>query len=59
MQGCRTVLGFGGLRNPRKILEPRSGENAFLGLLGWSGDMLPRKILKIEPLRLAKNAFPT
>ena len=29
-----------------------------LGPFKGSGDMLPRKNLKMEPLRLAKNAFP-
>ena len=40
---------FGASRYPRKhFLEPSRG----------SGGMLPRKILKMEFLRLAKNAFP-
>ena len=27
-------------------------------IFGWFRGMLPRKSLKMEPLRLAKNAFP-
>ena len=30
----------------------------FLGPLRRSGGMLPQKILKMEPLKFAKNAFP-
>ena len=30
----------------------------FFGTFQGGGGMLPRKILKMEPLRLAKNAFP-
>ena len=30
----------------------------FLRIFKGSGGMLPLKILKMEPLRLAKNAFP-
>ena len=39
---------FGASRYPIKII---------LGPSMGSGGMLPQKILKMEPLRLAKNAF--
>ena len=49
-KGHETNLGFWGLQDtPTKI---------FWGSSRGSGGMLPRKILQIEPLRLAKHAFP-
>ena len=36
--------GGGGGVEPEKLFEPRGGEKKFfVGLLGWSGGMLPRK----------------
>ena len=43
---------------PKMFFEPRSGEKKFLALLGGSGGMLPQKIFKIKPLRMAIIAFP-
>ena len=49
IQGHETNLGSWGLQDaPQKFLGPSRG----------SEGMLPQKILKMEPLRLAKNAFP-
>ena len=45
----RRIYGFGGSRYPIEI---------FLGPSKGSGSMLPQKILKMESLRFAKNAFP-
>ena len=42
-------MALGASRYPIKI---------FLGPSRGSGGMLPQKILKMEPLRFAKNAFP-
>ena len=46
---CDELRFFGASRYPRKT---------FLGPSRGFGGMLARKILKMEPLRLAKNAFP-
>ena len=49
VQGHEANLGFWGLQNtPQKLFWDFSG----------SPGMLPWKILKMEPLRLAKNTFP-
>ena len=42
---AQNLTGFKGV--PKKFGLPRSSEKNFLGLLGGSGGMLPRKILKI------------
>ena len=49
--GNETNLGFWGLQD-----TPENFFGTFQGR--GSGGMLPQKILKTEPLRLAKNAFP-
>ena len=58
---CGAVAKFlclGGSAWPKKVFEPRSGEENCFGLLGGSEGMLPQKIFKIKSPRLAKNAFP-
>ena len=49
MPGHETNLGFWGIKIPQT--------NVFGTFQGVRGHV-PQKILKMEPLRLAKNAFP-
>ena len=54
-----TFLELAGVRfAPKKFFEPRSGKKHFFGLLGGSGGMLPKKILKMIPPRLAEIDAP-
>ena len=46
---------MGGAPKSQNSFEPRSGEKIIFG--GYVLDMVLRKILKMEPLRLTENAF--
>ena len=50
-------LVLGSFKIPSERFEVPSSEKNFGGLLGGSGSMFPRKSLKLEPLRLAENAY--
>ena len=59
MEDRGTVWGFwGASKSPQKDSRCGAARKILGGFLGGSEDMLPRKSLKLEPLRLAKNASP-